>query len=51
LGAVAACYVVEQAGTQEHSYTPGQFVERYRQAFGDASGIENVVGAPAATLG
>ncbi len=39
LGAVAACYVLEQTGTQEHYYTADEFVGRYRQAFGGDSEV------------
>jgi len=35
IAALAATYVLEQFGTQNHSYTLDQFVARYRRAFGD----------------
>lgn len=35
MGAVAAVYAVEKYGTQEHSYTYDEFLERYRSNFGD----------------
>lgn len=35
LGALASAYVLEELGTQSHSYTIGQFVERYRENFGE----------------
>ena len=35
IAALAATYVLEQYGTQNHQYTLGEFAERYRQAFGD----------------
>lgn len=35
MGALAATYVIEQLGTQAHSYTPGQFAARYAAAFGE----------------
>jgi adenosine kinase len=35
IAALAATYVLEQHGTQNHHYTPGEFAERYRQAFGN----------------
>ncbi len=34
LGAMAATYVLEQHGTQRHSYSRKQFVGRYHEAFG-----------------
>lgn len=43
LGSVAATYVLEQHGTQRHSYTPKQFVNRYRQIFGDTPELEDLV--------
>lgn len=35
LGAVAAAYAVEHYGTQEHSYTYEEFLERYKSNFGE----------------
>jgi len=35
MGAVAATYAIENYGTQEHSYTYEEFVERYRSNFGE----------------
>lgn len=35
MGSLAATYCLEQRGTQNHSYTPAQFIERYRQHFDD----------------
>lgn len=34
MGAVAAVYAIEKYGTQEHSFTYDEFVERYRSNFG-----------------
>ena len=34
IGALAAVYAIENYGTQEHSYTLGEFKNRYRQAYG-----------------
>ena len=31
MGALAATYCLEQRGTQDHSYTPDEFVARYRR--------------------
>src|SRR5215212_8943719 len=33
IGSVAATYAVEQHGSQEHTYTPAQFVDRFEAAF------------------
>ncbi len=35
VGCTLAAYVVETVGTQEYSFTPEQFVERVRAAYGD----------------
>ena len=40
IAALAATYVLEQHGTQNHHFTPGEFAERYRRAFGDMRGLE-----------
>ena len=34
VASLAATYAVEQVGTMEHSYTHGEFSERYEEAFG-----------------
>lgn len=44
LGSVAAIYVLEQHGTQRHSYTRKQFASRYREQFGDALELADLVG-------
>lgn len=36
IASLAATYVLERHGTQNHRYTRAEFVARYRQAFGDA---------------
>lgn len=35
MGSVAACYAVEKYGTTSHKFTVQQFVERYKQNFGE----------------
>lgn len=40
MGALAATYVLEQAGTQNHSYTPAEFVARYRENFDDGGALD-----------
>lgn len=42
LAGLTATYVVEYVGTQEHSYTPEEFVERFNQSFSDYAGALNV---------
>jgi adenosine kinase len=36
IASLAATYAIEQVGTAEHSYTAGEFTERYRSSFGSA---------------
>jgi adenosine kinase len=40
MGALAATYVLEQLGTQNHRFTPQQFVARYRQHFDDDGALD-----------
>jgi adenosine kinase len=35
MGSVAAAYALEHLGGTSHSYTREEFMERYREAFGD----------------
>lgn len=35
MGSLAATYCLEQRGTQNHCYTPSEFIERYRRNFDD----------------
>jgi hypothetical protein len=41
--------VVEQVGTQEHAYTPAEFVARFDSAFPDFAGAVTVAELTAAT--
>ena len=34
LGAVSACYAIEQLGTQEHHFSKDEFRKRYEASFG-----------------
>jgi adenosine kinase len=40
LGALAATYVLEQLGTQNHHFTRAEFVARYRQHFDDQRALD-----------
>lgn len=40
IGALAATYVLEQLGTQNHYYTPAKFVARYRQHDDDDGALD-----------
>lgn len=42
IAALAATYVLEASGTQNHRYTLEEFAERYRQHFGDGPEVENL---------
>ncbi len=43
LGAIAATYVLEQHGTQRHSYNRSQIADRYRELFGDNEALNDFV--------
>jgi adenosine kinase len=43
IASLAATYVLECHGTQNHCYTPAEFAERYRAVFGSADGVESVL--------
>lgn len=40
IGSLAAVYCLEQKGPQAHSYTPAEFVERFRQHFDDGGRLD-----------
>lgn len=40
MGALAASYVLEQYGPQNHAYTREEFVTRYRESFGDEGALD-----------
>ncbi len=42
MGALAATYCLEQKGTQNHFYTPAEFINRYRQHFDDHGELEKI---------
>ena len=44
MGALAATYCLEQYGPQGHTYTPAQFVERFRQHFDDEGKLDILKG-------
>jgi adenosine kinase len=45
IGAVAAAYVLEEKGTQNHTYTPAQFVNRFRKHFDDQCLLDRMLGS------
>jgi adenosine kinase len=40
MGALAATYVLENFGTQGHTFTPAEFVSRFRQEFDDQGALD-----------
>jgi adenosine kinase len=44
IASLAATYVLEQHGTQNHRYTRSEFVARYREAFGDSPELADLQG-------
>jgi len=44
IGSVAATYAIEVRGCQEHRFTRGEFLARYRSAFGDAPDVAAALG-------
>lgn len=40
MGALAAAYVLENVGTQNHTFTPEAFVQRYRELFDDEGALD-----------
>jgi len=43
IGSLAAVYVLEQSGTQNHNYTRGEFVARFREHFDDAGKLDQLL--------
>jgi adenosine kinase len=43
LGSIIAVYVLEQHGTQRHTYTRRQIANRYRELFGDAAELDDFI--------
>ena len=42
MGALAATYALELPGTQNHRYTPADFVARFREHFDDAGALNGL---------
>ena len=42
LGSVAAVYVIEKVGTQNHQYTLSEFIQRYRENYGDDPALDDL---------
>ena len=43
IGSLAATYCLEQKGTQNHKYTPVEFVERFRKTFNDKGILDSII--------
>lgn len=46
IAALAATYVLEHHGTQNHAYSLPEFVERYHRTFGSAPELEDLMACP-----
>ncbi|MBN1303712.1 MAG: carbohydrate kinase family protein [Anaerolineales bacterium] len=44
VGALAAAYCLEQKGTQNHTYTPAEFVTRFRTEYDDGGKLDQLLG-------
>jgi adenosine kinase len=40
IGSMLATYVIETMGTQEYSFTPNEFLDRFEDAYGEAARLE-----------
>lgn len=47
MGALAATYCLEQRGTQNHFYTPAEFIARYEATYGPADQLRRLTTPPA----
>ena len=43
VGALCAAYTLENVGTQNHRFTPGEFVSRYRTEFDDNGALDSLI--------
>lgn len=43
MGALAAAYVLEKTGTQNHFFTRAEFVQRYREHFDDEGALDQLI--------
>ncbi len=43
MGALASTYVLENVGTQNHHFTPAEFVDRYRRHFDDEGALDALI--------
>jgi hypothetical protein len=43
MGTLAATYCLEHEGTQGHSYTPAEFIARFRQHFDDRGELNRLL--------
>jgi adenosine kinase len=47
MGALTACYALEQPGAQGHAFALPQFVARFREHFDDRGALDSLEGAGA----
>lgn len=43
MGALSATYCLEQRGTQNHFYTPAEYVQRFKESYGPAPILHNLI--------
>ncbi len=43
MGALAATYCLEQNGTQNHTFTPAEFVSLFREVFDDGGALQRLL--------
>ncbi len=43
MGSLAATYCLEQKGTQNHTYTPAEFIQRFRKTFADRGVLDALI--------
>lgn len=43
VGGLCATYVLEQVGTQNHTYTPQEFIKRFRETFDDGGVLDELM--------
>ncbi len=51
VGALCATYVLEQVGTQNHTFTPAEFIARFRQHFADGGALDILLNQEPTRLG
>ncbi len=50
VGALCSTYAIEHSGTQDHAFTPAEFVARFREHFDDNGALDILMGAAAVAV-